>query len=174
MLELLTGKSLGSVGGYLPMMAIGYFVFNLHTTPYQSQQHERGWRHVGNSRVGLRPSSQFIGPDDEKITLSGSLYPEITGGRVSLDMLVKLADTGKAYPVIEGTGIMHGLFVIESLSETKTEFFSDGSARKIDFTVSLKRVDEADRGLLGVLSVGDLDLGSSLGSQVTGMLGGIL
>ena len=169
MLELLTGKSLGAVGGYLPMMAIGYFVFNLHTTPYQSQQHDRGWRHVGNSRVGLRPSSQFIGPDDEKITLSGSLYPEITGGRVSLELLNKLADTGKAYPVIEGTGIMHGMFVIEKISTTRTEFFSDGAARKIEFTVSLKRVDEQDRGLLGVLGIGDLDLGSSLTSTLSNL-----
>lgn len=99
--------------------------------------------------VGLRPGSQYIGPDDEQITLSGSLYPEITGGRVSLELLNKLADTGKAYPVIEGTGIMHGMFVIEKISTTRTEFFSD-IAEKSEFTVSPKRVDEQDRGLLRI------------------------
>ncbi len=169
MLELIAGKGLGAIGSYMPMMAIGYFVFNIHTTPYQTQQHDKAWRHVSNSRVGLRPSSQYIGPDDEQITLSGSLYPEITGGRVSLELLNKLADTGKAYPVIEGTGIMHGMFVIEKSSTTRTEFFSDGAARKIEFTVSLKRVDEQDRGLLGVLGIGDLDLGSSLTSTLSNL-----
>jgi len=161
MLEFLTGQSTG--GSTLPMMTIGYFVFNLHTTPYQSQEHRRAWRHASNSRVGQRPGSQFIGPDDEFITLAGSLYPEVTGGRVSLDLLVQMADTGKGYPVIEGTGVMHGLFVIEDMATTRTEFFSDGSARRIDFTLSLKRVDEQDRGLLGVLDVSNIDLGSTLG-----------
>lgn len=161
--EFLFNKSLGS---YSPMMAVGYFVFNLHTIPYQNQQHHITWRHPTNSRVGARPSSQFIGPGDETMTLSGTLVPEITGGRVSLDLLRKMADTGKAYPLIDGSGQYYGIFTIEDMTTTKTEFFSDGAARKIEFSVQLKRKDDSDRVILGLLNISDLNLG--------GLLGGLL
>lgn len=32
--------------------------------------------------------------------------------------------------------------MIESVQETRTEFFGDGSARAIDFTMQLKRTDD--------------------------------
>ena len=39
---------------------------------------------------------------------------------------------------------MRGSFVIEGISTTRTEFFSDGAARKIEFSIKLKRVDDND------------------------------
>lgn len=48
-----------------------------------------------NSRVGARPSYQFVGVGEEVMTLSGVLMPEITGGRISLELLEKMGDTGK-------------------------------------------------------------------------------
>ena len=33
-------------------------------------------------------------------------------------------------------------FVIESVQETRTEFFGDGAPRAIDFSMSLKRTDD--------------------------------
>lgn len=116
-----------SVGAYNPMMAFGYFIFNLYTTPYQTNQHDKEWRHPSNNRVGARPSYQFVGVGEETITLSGVLMPEITGGRVSLELLEKMADTGKAYPLIEGSGVFYGLFIVRKISKTKTEFFNDGA-----------------------------------------------
>lgn len=134
------------------MMAIGFFVFSLHTAAYQELQRQLAWRHASVPRVGDRPASQYIGPDDETITLNGVLLPELAGERLSLDVLQAMADTGDAWPLIEGTGRIYGLYVIESLQTTRTLFFQDGAARRIDFSLSLKRV--ADTGL---------ELGSVLG-----------
>ncbi len=152
-----------SVGAYNPMMAFGYFIFNLYTTPYQNEQHEKTWRYPSNSRVGARPSYQFLGQGEETKILSGVLMPEITGGRVSLELLEKMADTGKAYPLIEGTGVFYGLFVVGKISKTKTEFFNDGAPRRIEFSAEFTRIDDKNRGLLGILDVSDLDFGSTLG-----------
>ncbi len=66
------------------------------------------------------------------ITLQGVLLPALAGGVLSLDTLRSMADTGKAYPLIEGTGRIYGVWVIESLSETRTIFFGDGAARRIE------------------------------------------
>ena len=130
------------------MMTLGFFVFSRLTVPYQTSQHDMVWRHPTNSRVGARPSAQFLGVGDETLTLSGVLMPEITGGELSLDALRKMADTGKAYPLIEGRGTVTGFFVIEKISKGRSEFFSDGAARRIEFTIELKRVDEKNTSLI--------------------------
>ena len=124
------------------MMALGLFVFSLDTAPYSEFQRQVGWRHPGNSRVGRRPSHQFTGPDDETITLSGKLMPELTGGDLTLAVLELMGDTGDAYTLIEGTGRFYGQFVIDSLDTKRTYFFQDGAARACDFTLKLTRVDD--------------------------------
>lgn len=131
------------------MMALGLFVFATATLPYQQLQRTTSWRHPSNSRLGLRPARQFMGPGDDSITLSGTLYPELTGGRVSLAMVRAMAETGRAWPLIEGSGVFYGLWVIESVDETGSVFFADGSARKIDFSLKLARVDDEQVDMLG-------------------------
>lgn len=139
------------------MLCLGQFVFALNTAPYQSQQHSLGWRHPSNSRVGLRPARQFIGPDDETMTLSGVLLPEITGGEEYLELLRAMADTGKAWVLVDGNGELLGLWTIEKLDRTRTLFFQDGTARRIEFTLALARVDDDD-----VDQLGDLELEEEL------------
>lgn len=124
------------------MMALGLFVFGLHTLPYQQLQRQLQWRHPSNSRVGARPARQYAGRGDETITLSGVLYPELTGGKISLAALEAMADEGLAWPLIEGTGFYYGLFVVEEQSTTHTAFFPDGAPRKIEFSLKLARVDD--------------------------------
>lgn len=141
------------------MMTLGYFVFSRLTIPFSQNQHDMAWRHPSQNRVGARPVSQFLGADNETITLSGVLLPEITGGELSLDTLRKMADTGKAYPLIDGRGTVHGQFVIEAIAKTRSEFFSDGSARKIEFTISLKRTDDTDHGLITNNALNTIGLG---------------
>jgi len=134
------------------MMALGMFVFGMHTLAYQEFQRQNEWRHSSTSRIGVRPARQYTGPGDETITLPGVLLPEIAGSTLSLDTLRVMADTGKAWPLIEGTGRIYGIYVIENMSETRTYFFSDGAARRIEFSIVLKRVDESRVDLLGSLT----------------------
>ncbi|WP_145566487.1 phage tail protein [Yersinia aleksiciae] len=152
------------------MMAFGMFVFMLQTVPYQDFQHQMAWRHPSNARIGLRPVSQFLGPDEESITLSGVLYPELTGGKISLMALQLMAETGKAWSLIEGSGAIHGMFVIENLSRTKSIFFSDGSARKIEFTLTLKRTDESLKEMFGDLSQQFDDIAGQISDTASGLL----
>lgn len=106
--------------------------------------------------MGKSPRYQYIGPDEEPITLSGTLYPEISGGDVSLTTLETMAYTGRAWPLIEGTGKIYGMYVIDGLTQNRTEFFQDGKARKIDFTLSLKKVSEDIREKLAEITNDDV------------------
>ena len=131
------------------MLSLGMFVFSLSTLAYQELQRQTNWRHASNSRVGAPPALQFVGRGDDTITLPGIILPELAGSVLSLDALRLMANTGKAWPMVEGTGRIYGLWVIESLSETKTVFFRDGTPRRIEFTISLKRTDDDRIDLLG-------------------------
>ena len=134
------------------MLALGMFVFSLSTLAYQELQRQTEWRHPSNSRVGAAPARQFVGRGDDIITLPGIIFPELAGTTLSLDALRLMANTGKAWPMIEGSGRIYGLWVIESLSETKTVFFHDGTPRRIEFTLTLKRIDDDQLDLIGAAS----------------------
>lgn len=131
------------------MLTLGMFVFMRQSLPYQSLQRSADYQWPSNSRVGKRDAFQFLGPGDDKITLTGDLYPEMTGGRLSMLALYTMADEGRAWPLISGTGTIYGMFVITNVSETGTVFFADGSPRKISFTLSLTRVDDSLAALYG-------------------------
>lgn len=133
------------------MMALGLFVFSLQTTSYQELQRITNWRHPSNSRIGDSPAYQFIGKGEDVITLKGTTYHELTISRSILEIVRTMGDTGKAYTLIEGTGKIYGLVIIENLEETKTYFFKDGAARKTEFTITLKIVKELKPGILGTL-----------------------
>ncbi|WP_273837829.1 phage tail protein [Providencia rettgeri] len=136
----------------MAMAALGLFVFQLNTTPYQMMQINQKYRYGVNNRVGKRPAVQFIGLDNDDIILSGTLLPSLTGGRLSLLVLEKMAETGRAWSLIDGTGNIYGMYVIEEITQSKSEFFVDGAPRKIDFTLKLKRTDESLSEMLGDLN----------------------
>ncbi|MCC8364985.1 phage tail protein [Xenorhabdus sp. PB61.4] len=138
------------------MMIYGMFVFMLKTTPYQSLNRTMDWRHVKNDRVGKSAKWQYAGPGEDSITLNGMLYPEVTGGDISLEVLRTMAFSAKPWPLIEGTGMIYGMFVIDSLTESRTEFFANGKAKRIEFTLSLKRVSEDIREGLSRVTADDL------------------
>lgn len=161
----------------MAMAALGLFVFERRTVPFQGMQEEKQYRFAYNNRVGKRPSWQYVGPSNDPITLSGTLYPSFTGGRLSLLTLELMAETGKAWSLIGGDGTIYGMFVIESISKSKSEFFSDHAARKIDFTLKLIRVDESLSEMFGDISQ-QLDAAatelSNLGTKITDGIGGLL
>lgn len=131
------------------MLALGMFVFSLSTAAYQELQRQTEWRHVSNPRIGAAPARQFVGRGEDVITLPGVILPELAGSASSLDALRLMANTGKAWPMVEGSGRIYGLWIIDSLSETKTLFFRDGTPRRIEFSLSLKRIDDDRIDLLG-------------------------
>ncbi|TXQ85972.1 phage tail protein, partial [Escherichia coli] len=138
------------------MMIYGMFVFQLSTLPHQQIQQSRNWRHVKNERINRSASWQYIGAGDDTITLSGLLYPEITGGEVSLTALTSQAYVGRPWPLIDGVGQIYGMYVITGLNTTRSELDRYGRARKIEFTVTFERVDEDLRERLQSSSLGDL------------------
>ena len=127
----------------MPMMTLGTFVFSLPTLAYQQLQRQNEWRHAASDRVGARPAHQYLGPGEETIELSGTVAKELTAGEPSLNTLRDLAEDGVPLPLVDGRGYVYGAYVIKGIGDTQGIFFRDGASRKLDFTLSLLRVDEA-------------------------------
>lgn len=148
-------------------MALGMFVFSIGTAAYQELSRSTAWRHASNSRVGTRSAWQFVGVGDETITLNGWLAPGQFGTPMAMTMLRDMGNTGKAFVLIDGGGVFHGVYVITDLNEKQSLFHKYGKPRKIEFDLSLTRVDEdATHPLLGDLQLPEL---GALGTALSGV-----
>lgn len=126
----------------LPMLAaLGLFVFDTDTTLFEKMQRERDWRHPRTDRFGARPAAQFAGPGEDRVTLSGTLVPELMGDYYALETLAQMAAEGEAWPLVDGYGNVIGTFTIERLTEDRGNLLDLGEARRNDFTIELSRVD---------------------------------
>lgn len=124
------------------LMALGMFLFQISTLAYDELQRKTDWRFAMSSRVGTRDAAQFLGVGEETVSLSGSVYAEITDGTVSLDTLREMGDAGEALPLVSGAGIVFGNFIIRSIDERHAVLMADGRAQRIDFGIDLWRVDD--------------------------------
>lgn len=122
------------------LAALGMFVFNTDSTLFDQLDRRRGWRHGRTDRFGALAASQYLGPGEDQITISGKLVPELVGSYSAIEKLVEMADTGEAYPLADGTGKLFGQFTIENIDEQHQQLIDTGQARQIDFRIELKRV----------------------------------
>lgn len=133
------------------MLALGLFIFSLPTLSYQELQRQTSWRFAETPVLNVRPRQQFIGLGNDTISLKGELRPEVSGKAISLTYLRAMGDTGKAWTLVDGAGRFYGVYIITDLNETKSVFLNNGQAKKIDFDINLKRVDDNRVDLLGDL-----------------------
>ena len=70
------------------------------------------------------------------------LAPGLTGRREALDELAAMADLGEAHTLVDGDGEHFGAYVITDLDETRRHIMIDSRPRLIDFTLTLKRMDD--------------------------------
>ncbi|WP_454886152.1 phage tail protein [Sphingomonas oryzagri] len=123
------------------LAALGLFVFELGTLPYDELRRRAEWRHATAARVGARPASQYIGPGEDAISLSGALVPELAGSQSAIEVVRAMADEGEAWPLVDGEGRVFGLYVIRGLDERQGAFIATGLPRRIEFSLDLERID---------------------------------
>lgn len=133
------------------LASLGLFVFETTTAAFEEVSRKSNYRFGTGNAVGTRPHMQYIGQDNDDISLSGTLYPEITKGIVSLDELRDMAATGKTYALMNGNGYYYGMCYITDISETQSHLLSDGTARKISFSLALKLADDSEREQVAIL-----------------------
>ncbi|EPJ56338.1 MAG: hypothetical protein OFPI_00050 [Osedax symbiont Rs2] len=124
------------------LMTLGLFVFSINTLSYQDLQRTTSWRHNSQNRIGNSPSYQYLGPGEDRKTISGWQAPELAGDKLSLDTLRAMANTGEPYVMVDGKGFVHGLWIIKQITDSRTLFYPNGDARRIEFSIELTKVDD--------------------------------
>jgi phage protein U len=125
------------------LMILGQFVFQPDTLSFNELQRNRSWNYASNPVAKGRAKLQFIGVGDETISVSGLIYEASGfGTRAALDQLVKTANRGGGHVLMDGSGYLYGVYVIDGIDETRSVLMFNGVPRKIDFTIKLTRVDE--------------------------------
>jgi phage protein U len=127
------------------LLAIGLFAFSIPTLAHDELQRRSAWKHATSNRIGARDATQYVGPGEETIAISGTVSSALTDGQASLDELRTMAGSGDAWPVVDGAGRVFGAFVIQTIDEGQKHLLEDGTPLKIDFTINLLRVDDEAR-----------------------------
>lgn len=123
------------------LLTLGLFVFGMDTLGYADFERRMAWRHSGSERHMARNASQYVGPGEDTITLSGQLVPGVTGTYGSLDRLIEMAETGDNWQLMDGMGRVLGRYRIVGLDQTHRHIMAGGLPRSIDFTLTLERAD---------------------------------
>ncbi|KVC21325.1 oxidoreductase [Burkholderia diffusa] len=124
------------------LLSLDQFVFSLTTAPFHELKRRRNWKHPKKSRIGARDARQYTGQGDDVITLDGLIAPDQIGTSASIDQLVQMANVGEAYVLVDGLGNVYGAYLIVGLDETRRYFTREGTARRIEFTLTLECVDD--------------------------------
>lgn len=127
------------------LLALGLFAFGIPTLAHDELQRRSSWRHATSPRIGARDATQFVGAGEETIAIAGTAYAELSDGRASLDELRAMANSGDAWPLVDGAGRVFGAYVIQTIDEGQSVLLADGTPLKIDFTINLLRVDDEAR-----------------------------
>jgi phage protein U len=61
------------------MMALGGYRFSLATAAYDSLERTAAWRWPAQDVLGTHPVRQYVGPGEQTIRLSGTIYPHYKG-----------------------------------------------------------------------------------------------
>lgn len=125
------------------MMNLGGVGFSIDTIQYDQLTRTRSWRWAKVERAA-RPSHQAIGPDTTMIELRGVAFPHWRGGPDPVARFEDLADRMEPLFMADGRGRPWGRFVIKTIVETNKVFTSLGTARKIEFSMTLHEYGDDD------------------------------
>lgn len=123
------------------LMSLGLFTFGMEQAAYDQLSRRITWRHEQNDRFLARPASQFAGPGDDHVSIAGTIIPEVAGNYGALTFLIDMADTGDAFPLLDGLGMLWGFYRIDALDQAHKVIMAGGIPRMVDFALELSRVE---------------------------------
>lgn len=127
-------------------MNLGGFIFSLDKAGYEKLDRSTGYRWPAQPRIQRSVAHQFVGRDEESVTISGYIHPEFRGKMYQLDQLRAIAEEGKPKMLVSGTGKVLGKYCIVKVDDNFSGVMDDHRARRVDFTVELKKYgDDGER-----------------------------
>lgn len=121
------------------MMALGEFRFSLATASPDSIQSNEGYTWAEQAVMNSAPALQFTGIDAPTKSLRGRIFPQFRGGLSQLDKMREMGRKGEPLTLVNASGVVLGDWVILSIDQTETLHDKEGNAKRLEFTLNLKR-----------------------------------
>lgn len=120
-------------------MMLGTIRFSVLRAAYQELVRSVEHRWAGHEFLGEAPAYQYVGPGEETITLTGTVYPHIPTSWGSIAAMRDLAAKGLPQMLVSGIGDVLGRWVIVRVEEGQPSHFILGIPRKQTFSVTLRK-----------------------------------
>lgn len=121
------------------MLQLGAYQFAVSSAAYQGLQRSDEWMWPDQARIGQAPALQYVGTGVSTVTLDGVIFPEWRGGFGQLEKMRQEAAKARPLVLVDGRGRALGMWVIERVDEQQSTFAAGGMARRIEFSLALKR-----------------------------------
>jgi phage protein U len=135
--------------GPVPLM-LGPHLFRGLAPGFTGLQRETHTEWSAIEVTGREQALHWTGPKGQDLTIKGVVFPVAYGGLAVLDRMRADSTSGRAMPLVTGAGHVLGIYVIESISEDMSTHTADGSPRKVDYTIKLKRGSGSVSSLAGI------------------------
>lgn len=123
------------------LMQLGALSFRVIPFGLNAVAYGRGADHAPKNVIGTMRPREFVGVGDERIDITGTLFPEtFPDKRNSRYLLDDMRRSGLPYLLMRGDGRNLGWFVIESVSEEESVLDAFGRGKLVEYTLSLARV----------------------------------
>ncbi|QJB21845.1 tail protein [Xanthomonas phage FoX2] len=130
----------GNDSGNAPvLLMLGGFKFSLNTAVFTEMHRSTSYKWPAQERLGQYDALQFTGPGEDRMRLPGIIYPGWRGGATQIGALRSLAFQGRPLKLIGSSGAIMGQWVIENVEEGQSFYLPDGTFRKQEFTVTIRK-----------------------------------
>ena len=118
---------------------LGAFTFDVFPVNVDAVERQVGADYAAKDIVGAMRPREFTGEADDRVKLSGRLFPQRLGGVASIGALQALARTGEPQLLIRGDGEVLGWYLIEHVTDKHTFLDITGVGRVIELDLELAK-----------------------------------
>lgn len=99
--------------------------------------------------VGAAPNREFVGPDDTRMVISGTLFPHFfsrhgqASGLSEVEMLRAITATGKPQCLVRGDGVNLGWWLVDRVRQRSKHLSRRGVGREIAYEIQLVQSPDA-------------------------------
>ena len=127
------------------LLSWGPFVFDAGRAAYEELTVATAKRRAKHMIVGRAPAGQYLGPEETRVTLRGTVFPlDQPGAADQAAAMGEAAKSNASYCLIAGTGEVFGVFTLEKMQRRLTEIVVDGIALKVSY--DLEFIEDVDAG----------------------------
>ncbi len=126
------------------LLAWGPYMFESHRASYEELRHRAGGHWAEHRIIGRAPVGQYLGPEEEVISLRGTIFPLDAGGGASAmpRAMQESSKAGETYMLLSGAGEVFGIFRLKKAERNESEIVVDGKPLKVSY--DLEFVAHAD------------------------------